>query len=585
MLTKTINLLTNFFKKNKQLSFSILLFCFVFILLGLPYKNWWFFGADDFHALFEGYKIKTWKDLLYCFYDGNIAIGAGPSNYIQPTGPSSFFSTFYRPLYLVYFGIQYWLFGTYAYPYFLVNVFFHAINTVILFNIFAKLINYLPAILLSFFFALHPQIAYRFGAIVNLHYYINLMLMLLSVLALKKFLDTKKYFFNFIATFLFILSLFTRETSVILPAIIFFGTYLYKNESLNIKSFFSQFGTTLKLTAGYWLSSIGFLALRLHLYPIKLSVPKTTIPIASKVKLLIIEKIPEFKVFIYDMFGLSWLPWGHKTIRGIIIITLFTLMTWLFIRNKKKIYVIYFFVSALLLLWPSLLGHYNPRYIYEVYPLIFLGFIFLFKYSKLNLNPIKKYALALFGAYVLFLSVFLTESFSRREKKYNIMRIATENLIQNPEIKNRALCFLGYPADMFGQQNADIFWVLLDNPSLLVYFDPSTAITQTDSNLIQDAGWKNIISDFHDKNYFTITPIKGGFRFKSLDPQKVNFNINDCGYSLGKKIVNKTEKINNQKVITEFDLFMDKKYLDTKPIFIKWNYRTKEFEIINLEIN
>ena len=91
MLTKTINLLTNFFKKNKQLSFSILLFCFVFILLGLPYKNWWFFGADDFHALFEGYKIKTWKDLLYCFYDGNIAIGAGPSNYIQPTGPSSFF--------------------------------------------------------------------------------------------------------------------------------------------------------------------------------------------------------------------------------------------------------------------------------------------------------------------------------------------------------------------------------------------------------------------------------------------------------------------------------------------------------------
>ena len=577
-----LKFIKDFCEKNKIKIISILIFLLIFILLGLPYKNWWFFGADDFHALFEGYKIKTWKDLLYCFYDGNIAKGAGPSNYIQPTGPSTFFSTFYRPLYLVYFGIQYWLFGSYAYPYFLVNVFFHAINTVILFNIFTKLINYIPAILLSLFFALHPQIAYRFGAIVNLHYYINLILMLLSVLAFKNFLDNKKWFYYFVATILFILSLFTRETSVVLPAIIFFGTYLYQNKfgKIGIKSFLKQFTETLQLTAGYWLSSIGFLSLRLYLYPIKFSEQKSSVSILSKIKPLIIEKIPEFKVFIYDMFGLSWLPWGHKTIRGIIIVTLFSLMTWLFIKNKKKIHIIYFFLSTFLLLWPSLLGHYNPRYIYEAYPLIFLGFIFLFKYSKINLNPIKKPALALFGVYILFFGFFLTENFSRREKKYNIMRLATENLIQNPEIKNRALCFFGYPADMFGQQNADIFWILLNNPSLPMYFDPSTAITQADSNLIQDAGWKNIISDFHDKNYFTITPIKGGFRFKSLNPIKVNFNINDCGYSLGKKVINKTEKINNLKVITEFDLFIDKKYLDTKPIFIKWNYKTKEFEII-----
>ena len=178
------------------------------------------------------------------------------------------------------------------------------------------------------------------------------------------------------------------------------------------------------------------------------------------------------------------------------------------------------------MLWPSLLGHYNPRYIYEAYPFIFLGFIFLFKYSKINLNLLKKYTLIFFTGYIIFLGFFLTESFSKREKKYKAMRIATEKLILNPKIKNRALCFFGYPAEMFGQQNADIFWVLLNNPSLEIYFDPSTAITQIESNLVQDAGWRNVISDFHDKNYFTITPIKGSFRFKSLDPKKVQFSIN-----------------------------------------------------------
>ena len=295
---------------------------------------------------------------------------------------------------------------------------------------------------------------------------------------------------------------------------------------------------------------------------------------------MFIEKVPEFKVFIYDMFGLSWLPWGKPVLRGSIIILLFVGIFILFRKNTKKLYVLYFFINSFLLLWPSLLGHYNPRYIYESYPFIFLGFIFLFKYSKINLQKFSKYLLPISSLYIIFLITFLSINFRRREQKYNTMRIATENLIQNPKIKDRALCFLGYPADMFGQQNAAIFWVLLDNPKLQIYFDPSTAITQVNSNLVQDAGWCNIISDFHDKNYFKIIPIKGGFRFKSLDPKKVNFNVNDYGYSLGQKIVIKTEKINNLEVVTEFDLIIDQKYLNQKPLFIQWNYKTRNFEII-----
>ncbi|MBU4269600.1 hypothetical protein KJ644_02335 [Candidatus Dependentiae bacterium] len=576
-------MIKKFFKNKKILIISILLFCFVVILLGLPYKNWWFFGADDFHALFEGYKLKTFKDLFYCFLDGNIAKGAGPSNYIQPTGPSSFFTTFYRPLYLIYFGIQYWLFGSYAYPYFLLNIFFHAINAVILFNIFTYFIKIFPAILLSLFFAFHPQIAYRFGAIVNLHYYINLTLMLLSILLFKKYLDTKKIKYNIFAGFLFLLSLFTRETSVVLPIIIFFGTYLYINKlkPINLKTFFSQFFINLKLTLNYWLCVIFFLSLRLYLYPLDLKNLNThNISIFAKFRNLFLEKIPEFKVFIYDLFGLSWLAWGKPILRGSIIIFLFLIIFTFFIKNYRKIYVLYFFLSGLLLLWPSLLGHYNPRYIYESYPFLFLSFIFLFKYNNINLKKFKKFIFTFTFIFILFLIIFTVKSFSKREAKYNIMRIATEKLIQNPKIQNRALCFFGYPTDMFGQQNADIFWILLNNPKLQIYFDPTTAITQSDSNLVQDAGWGNIISNFYDKNYVTITQIKNGFNFKTNNPHKVNFDLNDCSYSLGKKIINKIEKINGINAITDFTLKIDKKYLDQKPLFIKWNYETKYFEIL-----
>ena len=161
------------------------------------------------------------------------------------------------------------------------------------------------------------------------------------------------------------------------------------------------------------------------------------------------------------------------------------------------------------------------------------------------------------------------------------MKIATEKLIKNPKIQARSLCFFGYPTDMFGQQNADIFWILFNNPKLQIYFDPATAITQSDSNLIQDAGWGNIISDFYDQNYVIITRVKNGFNFKSTNPHKVNFDLNSSGYSLGNKIINKIEKINGTNVITDFTLIIDKKYLDQKPIFIKWNYETKEFDIIN----
>ncbi|MHA1696367.1 MAG: hypothetical protein ACTSUG_13955, partial [Candidatus Helarchaeota archaeon] len=329
--------------KNKTFLFSILLFLIIFISFAY-FKNWWFFGADDFHKLYLGYQTKSWKDLLYFFYEGHTNQGAGPSNFIHSTERTTFFGTLYRPFHCIFFALRYWLFGAWAYPYFLLNIFFHALNTVILFNIFLWFINYIPAFLLSLFFAFHPQIAYRFGAAVNFHYYVNVFITFLIFLLFKKYLDSRKYLFYFLSCFLFAFSLFVREVTIVLPGILSLGAYLYQNrfKKINFKNFFNNFFYNLKLTSGYWVTAISFLTIRLYLYPIKLdSVNK---PHTS----FFIEKIEELKVFFFDMYSLSWLPWGHKIIRGTILITLLSLTLLLFIKNKKKIYVAYFFLSTFL---------------------------------------------------------------------------------------------------------------------------------------------------------------------------------------------------------------------------------------------
>ena len=578
-----INSTITLYKNNKKLFLSILLFLIVFILIGIPYKNWWFNG-DDFLGIYHGYKTKTWKGLFSFFLDGNICNDMALENGIRTHGHSNFLSTYYRSLYCIYLTIQYWIFGTNAYFYFLTNVFFHAINTVILFNIFSRIINCFPAILTSLAFAFHPQISYRFGAIVNLHYYINVMLMMLTIILFKKYLDTKKTMFYIISCVPFSLSLFTRETSVVLPFILFLGTFLYpkKTKFFKLKNFIKS----IKKTIAFGLLSLSYLSLRAYLYPILFSNTKgsNSLFFIQSIKKYLLTKFPQFQVCIYDALGLSWLPWNQRTIRGIIVISLASLFIYLFIKNTKKIYILYFLICTTLMLWPTFIPHlpYSPRYFYEAYPFLLMAYVILFKYYKGPILKFKKIWMYIFSTFVLFLIYFNIESLSIREKKLQTLKNATYKLIENPKIKNRALFFMGYPLDGFGDIPTHIFWVLLDDPSLPIFFESTSKVTQIDSNLVKPQNFRNIVSKYFSKNYLKIKQIQNGFKFTSLNPQKIAFPI-DTNSNLGITIIHKTEKIKNEEMVTDFSILIDKKYLDKNPLFIKWNYETKNFDIEELK--
>jgi hypothetical protein len=563
-----------FYSKHQTVIVSLFLISLVFCLLGIPFTHWWFNGSDDFNGLYLGFRTKTWHDLFYFFLNGNISQDMGPSNYIGGS-QTTFLSTYYRPLYCVYLTLQYWLFGTNAYWYFLCNVFFHAINTVLLFNIFSWLTGAIPALFAALLFAFHPQIAYRFGAIVNLHYYVNVMLMLLTFLAFKHYLDTKKIIFYICACTLFALSLFTRESSIVLPLILSWGTYLYTSTNRQhypSSSFFKKVFLCLRQTIGIWCVAFGFLALRLYLYPLDIHAICNT---HHNLWTIIHGKMSQFLVLIYDIFWLSWLPWGHPIPRTIILASCLLLFAFLFIKNSHKKIILYFLASASLMLWPGYIGCYSPRYMYEALPFILLAFIGSFEWYNGNLIRFKKFGLLLLTGITLFFISFAVYNFARRECKLRVLGTAMHKLVSNPLITNKPLCFLSYPIDGLGDQPSDVVRVLYHSASREVYCDASAGLVQADSNIVIPCRLCNIASEYYTQNYVHITKVPGGFRYTSINPQKVYFFITDASFSLGKKVINKKEAGG----VTDFTLFINPVYLKKNPVYLVWDYEGQGFAI------
>ena len=383
-----------------------------------------------------------------------------------------------------------------------------------------------------------------------------------------------------------VFSLFTREVTIVLPAILFLGTCIYPVPiALNLKNFVTQLIQKLKITSGFWIAALGFLAIRAYLYPFQMPTTTNKLAFLHAIKKLILAKFPEFQVFIYDLLGLSWLPYGHPIIRGVIVLSIFIFLIYLFVKNTKKIYVLYFLTCAMLMVWPGCIGNYSPRYFYEIHPYTLLATVFLFAYYPNKPQIFKKIGYVFLTLLVSFYTIFAFENFRIRNRKCKILSEAALDLVKKTEIRQRALCFLSWPVEGFGGNPAPIFWVLLNNPNKQIYCDSSTALMQADSNVVITTKWMNISSDYYDENYVDIAAVPSGFRYISLNPQKISFSsdlINNTDISLGKKIINKKETVNNQEVVTDFTLIIDEIWLKQNPVFVRWDYKNKKFEIIGI---
>lgn len=197
---------------------AIILALALVLIFGLPFYHWWLTG-DDFNGIFFGFKSTTWHDIFYFFYEGHSNQGVGnPGGYV--THRADFLTVYYRPLHCIYLALQYWCFGTSGYGYFLCNVAAHATAASLLFYLISLYASRWTALLAAGLFAVHPQIAYRFGSVVNFHYYVNVALVLCIALLLHRYLTSNKHWQLGLALLLFAASLCTRETTLVLPAIV-----------------------------------------------------------------------------------------------------------------------------------------------------------------------------------------------------------------------------------------------------------------------------------------------------------------------------------------------------------------------------
>lgn len=550
----------NWYRKyQKHIIFGALI-AFTLLTLGIPFTSWWFYGADDAHALLLGAKTSNWSDLVYFFYNGHANQGQiGPSNFIASHTRTGFFTTYYRPLSLIWYTLFYWTFEMNGYAFHLINTCIHGLNGGLLFLIFCWFCSKRWAALAACMFLVHPQIAFRFGAFVNLQYYLSLTGILCIALLWRRFLDQQHKTSRFLACAIYSALLFLRESTIVIPMLLSTSTLLYKQ--------------SVRTTIPFFAITFSFLGLRLWLYPMSLT------PSTFNLGDFLIKKSAELHLFIFDVLHLSWLPWGIPLIRWTILIICFAICLWLFMHHRQKLTVVVPCLMAAGMLWPVLLGPYSPRYFYEAHPFIIVAFIMLLSSQLISKQQATRLWYLLAGIVVIQWT-FCIINFQRRSEKMKIIKQALISLTTDPMVANntRPLCFLGHPFDGFANQHAPYLWLMLHDNSRSIYIDSSTALIAPHDNGFSSTVGYTIACKYPSENAYTVAIKNNSVTLTSNNPDRIHFCLMDHGYSLGtKETISTATTRDGRSVVTAFVLTLDDAFIRGKPLFFRWDFKEKKF--------
>ncbi|MCK4650944.1 hypothetical protein KAT08_02090 [Candidatus Babeliales bacterium] len=459
-------------KNQKKIIFSITLFTITLLILGIPYTKWGF-SLDAFGHVYRC-LIKSFHDLFLFFYEGSTECIYLPSN---STHTKEFFCGLYRPMSLVFCIPQGYFFGINPYGYFLTSITFHAINSVLLFNIFTAITPIFFSFLAAAYFAFHPSLFKWIGHICPQQYHIELTILLLTILLLKKYLDTKKIKFYIISCVLLLSNLFLKEATVIFALWSIPATYLYKKINKNNQiSSWKNIKNSILISIPYWIITIFYLTIRAIILPITsntgtLNFEPNWASFINRMK----ERFFDFVSYGSDLLGLTILPQKHQIIKGTLIMIPLLIFLYLFIKNSKKIYIIFLVFSIIIFSWPVILVQYQPRYIHMAVAFFIFTVLVLFQFSqRLNLlSKYKKTGTIFLITLIIINSTFLIKTLTSREKELNHVMTSFQKLIKNKKIKNAvknktSLYFFNLPRQ-FIVGTAQAMWLFTKNSSYKVY--------------------------------------------------------------------------------------------------------------------
>jgi len=129
-------------------------------------------------------------------------------------------NVYYRPIFLVDMILETQLFGTHPQGYHLTNILFHLFSVLLLFKFLCKLkIPEPDAFILSLLFAVHPVLSQALAWIPGRNDMLLMIFILSGLLVLFKYIEFQNPVFLFIYFILFLVSLFTKESAVLVPLI------------------------------------------------------------------------------------------------------------------------------------------------------------------------------------------------------------------------------------------------------------------------------------------------------------------------------------------------------------------------------
>lgn len=164
----------------------------------------------------------------------------------------------YRPIYFFALSLEYYLFGLDPFPYHLINIFLHTINSFLLYYLTLKYTNKkILAILSTLIFVVHPIHTEAVSNIIGLSELLTAFFLLLAIWSYSNSKTLNFYYFFSLICYLF--GIMSKESGVVLPGIIILLDVC--SSSLNSNNFKSK----LFYYIGYLLTFLGYLALKISI--------------------------------------------------------------------------------------------------------------------------------------------------------------------------------------------------------------------------------------------------------------------------------------------------------------------------------
>lgn len=187
----------------------------LFIILGLilyanTFQNQMFWDDDDF--ILKNQYVQNWQ-YFPKFFSENLIAGSG------------LLSNYYRPILLFIFSLEWHLWGNWVPGYHFVNTSFHIVDAVLLFFILSYILKKRAlGVATALIFLVHPLQTEAVTYVSGLGDSLSVFFMFLGILF---YLKSK----NFLSLSMYVLALMSKETAIIMPALIFISDFFLLHQS------------------------------------------------------------------------------------------------------------------------------------------------------------------------------------------------------------------------------------------------------------------------------------------------------------------------------------------------------------------